>query len=110
MPYEGRIHAFGVVAELDNGNKISIMAKELGQLEFHMIKKGTENEPKNWLEMSSVNDIFQQALLLNKEERKKLYYEFAESLELSVSSIKACEEDIKDLTEIKLDVFRWCND
>lgn len=69
-------------------------------------KKGYK--PKEFIKMTSVDDIYQQACLLNEEDRNKMLSQFKESINLAVNMRKACElESKKD--DIKLPFFSWAN-
>jgi len=75
-----------------------------------LIKKGTDPDLETWVEMFTVNDIFQQALLLNKKERKKMFRELRLLTEQSVAYKKACDKLIKRDSKLEIPSFRWCND
>ena len=75
-----------------------------------LIKKGTDPELKTWVEMKTVNDIFEQACKLNKKQRKKMFKEFANMNEVSVLYKKACDDLINDDSKIKVESFKWCDD
>ena len=79
-------------------------------MEISMIKKGTEGDLKNWIEMKTVNDIYQQALLLNKKDRKKLFKEFGKMNEASVLYKKECDSLIGSDSKLECKVFKWCKD
>ena len=88
------------------------MAKEEKKHQFTLgiIKKGTDVDNKVWIEMATVNDIFKQALLLNKKDRKKMFKEFAKMNEVSVLYKKSADEMIKGDSKIEVQNFMWCND
>ena len=85
---------------------------ETKQHEFTLgiIKNGTDPNNKVWIEMTTVNDIFKQAFLLNKKDRKKMFKEFAKMMEFSVLYKKAADEFVKSDSEIEVQNFMWCND
>lgn len=86
------------------------MKKEEHFIEIGIIKKGTDPKLETWIEMFTVDDIFQQALLLNKKDRKKLFKEFSMTTEQSVKYKKACDKLINKDSGLKMDGFKWCND
>tara|TARA_R110002074_G_scaffold186315_1_gene351639 strand:+ start:150 stop:413 length:264 start_codon:yes stop_codon:yes gene_type:complete len=79
-------------------------------VEIGVIKKGTDNDLKTWVEMFTANDIYQQALLLNKKDRKKMFKELHLLTEQSVAYKKACNELIKGDSKLQIESFKWCND
>jgi NAD(P)H-hydrate repair Nnr-like enzyme with NAD(P)H-hydrate dehydratase domain len=72
--------------------------------EISIIKNGTENEVKEWIEMKTVNDI------LNKKDRKKMFKEFAKMNEMCVLYKKSADKLIKRDSKSTIDSFDWCND
>lgn len=76
---------------------------------IRLIKEG--KNPKNWIEMTSVNDIYKQALLLDKKGRKKLLKGFRDMMEVAVNYKKACDAMVENGDSgLDVTVFKWCDD
>ncbi len=45
-------------------------------MEIFVIKEGTTTDDEGWIEMKTVNDIFQVYKILNEKDRKKMLKEF----------------------------------
>ena len=66
-------------------------------------------EPKIWYKMETINDIYQQACLLNEKDCNKMLEQFKEAIELAVSMRQACEAELTEPSDLKLPYFRWAS-
>lgn len=86
---------------------------EKDNMQFYMLKDGTTKDDEGWLEMKTVNDIFQVAKTLSEEDRQKLIKEFANGIDVMVSMFQVASElsdDIINPDEIEMQAFNWIND